>query len=53
MQYYEFPGTGDAADLLTTKSLRLLGDIRHAQCPVVKVAANSFVPGRRKRGQSA
>jgi hypothetical protein len=41
MQYYELPGTGDAADF-NDKILGLLGDIRHAQCPVVEVAANSF-----------
>lgn len=32
MQYYELPGTGDAADF-NDKTLGLLGDIRQAQCP--------------------
>lgn len=41
MQYYELPGTGEAADF-NDKVLGILGDIRPAQYPVVEVAANSF-----------
>jgi hypothetical protein len=41
MQYYELPGTGDAADY-NDKVLGLLGDVRPAQYPVVEVAPNAF-----------
>lgn len=41
MQYYELPGTGDAADF-NDRVLGLLGDVRPAQYPVVDVVANAF-----------